>query len=484
MSLRLASDPVMFTDEQRELIRNTFANGASDQDFAVLMEVATARRLSPLLKQIHFVSRYDSQKGCHVWACQVSIDGLRAIAERTGRYDGQDEPEYEENADGSPKLCRVRIYRKDWSRPAVGVARWDEYVQTARNKVTGKQEPTTFWRKMRFLMLAKVAEALALRKAFPEDMSGFYVPEEMAQASNDAPADDNAHDRQQEPRREEPKALPEGPRVVATVRAAVATSSQTGTLSAAPAVHHDVSGDNPTLGEHNQAAREVEAQASVKRPEPMPPGAEHLAAAAAIENEDERSTIAPFDRFIARLTDLKLPGDGVALWLAYRKPFETLGDDVRTAAWKSLCKQVETVGKMKNAGAWLKKACSIAEDLASKKPDPEPSGPSGGRKNGRSNSAAANSQGGAAEGPTSDATSARWEPVTTSSGVTIDDETAAREHLARMHPVALQHSFARHVGHRAWCELVVAALATRERINRDVARLRLTRSVSTERRAA
>ena len=476
MVLRSASEPMMFSDEQRALIRNSFASGASDQDFAVLMEVATARRLSPLLKQIHFVSRYDSQKGCHVWSCQVSIDGLRAIAERTGKYDGQDEPEYEENPDGSPKLCKVRVYRKDWTRPAVGVARWDEYVQTARNKATGKYEPTTFWRKMRFLMLAKVAEALALRKAFPEDMSGFYVPEEMAQASNDAPTDDGARERLQEPRREEPKALPDGLKVVATVHPS-AGGSQVGALSAAPAVHHDVSGDNQA---------EAEAQASTKRPETqaMPPGAEHLAAAAAIEAEDADSTVAPIERFRARLALLSLPGDGVALWLAHRKHIEPLPEDERVAAWKSLCKQVETVGKMRNAGAWLKKACAVADELAAKQPEPDPNGPSGGRKSSRSNSTPANSQGGAAEGGARDAASARWEPVTTSEGVTIDDEAAAREHLARLHPVALQRSFARHVGHRAWCELVVAALARRERIDADVARLRLTRGVPAERRAA
>lgn len=179
-----------FTDDQRAMIRDTYANGATDAEFAVLIEIARVRRLNPLLRQIHFVSRWDNEKHRSVWQPQVAIDGLRAIAERTGLYGGQDEPEFVENADGSPRVCKVRVYRTDWPRAAVGVAYWDEYVQTYRDKATGKQVTSPMWRKMPHGMLAKVAESLALRKAFPEDISGLYSAEEMAQASNDTDESD------------------------------------------------------------------------------------------------------------------------------------------------------------------------------------------------------------------------------------------------------------------------------------------------------
>ncbi len=171
-----------FTEEQRRLIRDSFANGASDAEFEVLMEIAKARRLNPLLRQIHFVSRWDSEKHRPVWAAQVSIDGLRAIAERTGLYAGQDEPEFVHNPDGTLKLCKVRVWRRDWPRPAVGIAYFAEYVQTARDRQTGKQRPTAMWGRMPHVMLAKCSESLALRKAFPEDMSGLYTSEEMGNA--------------------------------------------------------------------------------------------------------------------------------------------------------------------------------------------------------------------------------------------------------------------------------------------------------------
>jgi phage recombination protein Bet len=179
--------PFEFTDEQRQIIRDSYANGASDEEFAVLMEIARARRLNPLLRQIHFVHRWDGEKARHVWSAQVSIDGLRAIAERTGRYAGQDEPEFVENPDGTLKLCKVRVWRSDWPRPAVGIAYWNEYVQSIRDRQTGKQRPVALWGRMPRTMLAKCAEALALRRAFPEDVGGLYTPDEMGQAQNEAP---------------------------------------------------------------------------------------------------------------------------------------------------------------------------------------------------------------------------------------------------------------------------------------------------------
>jgi phage recombination protein Bet len=168
-----------FSPDQRKMIRDTFASGASEGEFAVLMEVARARNLNPLLRQIHFVKRWDSQKRCEVWSTQISIDGLRAVAERTSIYAGQDEPEYEHNQDGKLICCKVRVYRKDWQRPAVGVAYFAEYVQTKKDGTV-----TQFWATKPHIMLAKCAEALAIRKAFPEDTAGLYTPEEMGEAAH------------------------------------------------------------------------------------------------------------------------------------------------------------------------------------------------------------------------------------------------------------------------------------------------------------
>jgi phage recombination protein Bet len=153
--------------------------------------------LDPLAKQIYCIGRA-SRDGVE-WAVQTGIDGFRLIAERTKQYAGQDEAEWLTEA-GSwvpvfvkalhgthPLAARVRVYRHDWSRPAVGVATWDEYAQSKNNG-----ELTKMWEQRGPGQLAKCAEALALRKAFPQDLSGLYTDDEMGNATalerDEAPA--------------------------------------------------------------------------------------------------------------------------------------------------------------------------------------------------------------------------------------------------------------------------------------------------------
>jgi phage recombination protein Bet len=172
--VRAPSVPFEFTEQQQKMILTSFLNGAPPAEATVLLELARIRRLNPITRQIHFVKRWDSQKKMEIWAAQVGIDGFRAIAERTGLYDGQDEPEFEYDDKKQLKLCRVKVWRKDWGRASVGVAHFSEYVQ-----LTKEGGPNVMWRTKPHIMLAKCAEALAFRKAFPDDTSGLYAPEEI-----------------------------------------------------------------------------------------------------------------------------------------------------------------------------------------------------------------------------------------------------------------------------------------------------------------
>ena len=122
---------------------------------------------------------------------QTSIDGFRVIAERSGNYGGQSEPVFVEQ-DGKLISCKVSVFRFHGDlryEAAVGVAYWDEYCQR-----TNDGKPMGLWAKMPHTMLSKVAEALALRKAYPQDLSGLYTGDEMAQSTEETPAYIKTHE--------------------------------------------------------------------------------------------------------------------------------------------------------------------------------------------------------------------------------------------------------------------------------------------------
>jgi phage recombination protein Bet len=163
-----------FNQDQIDLIKRTIANGATDDELKLFIHQCKRTGLDPMTRQIYFMKR-----GGKV-TIQTSIDGFRVIAERSGDYAGQDEPIFIKGEDGQ-LYCKVTVYRfrNDVRYPAaVGVAYWSEYVP--------QQGQDFMWKKMPHTMLSKVAEALALRKAYPQDLSGIYTSDEMSQA--DAPA--------------------------------------------------------------------------------------------------------------------------------------------------------------------------------------------------------------------------------------------------------------------------------------------------------
>jgi phage recombination protein Bet len=174
------------TKEQIDLLKQTIAKGCTDIEFDLFLELCRSKRLDPFGKHIIPVKRWDPETEKMGLTFQTGIDGFRLIAQRSGEYQGQDGP-YWCGEDGAwvdvwtksvpPVAAKVGVIRRGWDKPVYGVAHYSEYVQTKKGGA-----PNSMWAKMCCNQLAKCAEALATRKAFPEDLAGLYTPDEMAQA--------------------------------------------------------------------------------------------------------------------------------------------------------------------------------------------------------------------------------------------------------------------------------------------------------------
>lgn len=178
--------------EKLKVLKDVIAPGTTDTELQFFAEVCKRRRLDPFTRQIHCVKRKGKKDEDAKITIQTGIDGFRVIAERTGKYEGQLGP-YWCGADGKwvdvwlkpgpPAASKVAILRTGFREPLWAVAHYTEYVQTYWD--SGKQVPNSMWQKMPAGQLAKCSEALAFRKAFPEELSGIYAPEEMGNADNE-----------------------------------------------------------------------------------------------------------------------------------------------------------------------------------------------------------------------------------------------------------------------------------------------------------
>lgn len=171
------------TDLQQLELANIIPKGTPSPQVQIFATVCKEKGLSPFQKQIYLLpfKKKVSDKWETHYACIVGIDGYRTIAERTGKYAGSDDPKFNDDktefkcrdeSSNNPITATVTVYKMvEGQRIAyTATAGWNSYVPPENKRFK--------WIQMPFLMLGKVAEALALRKAFPEALSGLHAEEE------------------------------------------------------------------------------------------------------------------------------------------------------------------------------------------------------------------------------------------------------------------------------------------------------------------
>lgn len=183
-AIAIRDDQVTFDDLQTRALAHIGVETANRADLAVFFHTCKRTGLDPFARQIYMIKRDGKQ------TMQTGIDGLRLVAQRTAeRTHGTFG--YEDSlwcgSDGvwhdvwlstdPPAAAKVTVVRDGQRFP--GLALYSEYVQTFRDKQTREVKVTKTWSEKAALMLAKCAEAAALRKAFPQDLSGVYEPDEL-----------------------------------------------------------------------------------------------------------------------------------------------------------------------------------------------------------------------------------------------------------------------------------------------------------------
>ena len=180
--LAITAEQAFWTDQQLAALRQLGVDANSQGDLAVFFHQAQRSGLDPFKREIYMITRKGKP------TIQTGIDGFYKIADRVSRttggtwgisetlWCGQDGQWADVWLQATPPAAAKVTIERNGSRFTV-VALTSEY-----------QAQGPLWQKMPARMIAKCAEALAIRKAFPEDLSGLYTSEEMAQADSPASA--------------------------------------------------------------------------------------------------------------------------------------------------------------------------------------------------------------------------------------------------------------------------------------------------------
>ena len=159
--------------EQRELIKSLLAPEATEMEMELFLYDNRRRGVHPLDRLIHFTKRNGK------YTPVTSIHYMRLRADEGGRA-GQDEPAFKGKEAMADYECKVTVRKQVPGEKITytGTAKWKEFYPG--------EQGGFMWRKMPSHMLSKCAEAVALRLAFPRELAGLYIQEELESLGDEA----------------------------------------------------------------------------------------------------------------------------------------------------------------------------------------------------------------------------------------------------------------------------------------------------------
>jgi phage recombination protein Bet len=188
----------LFTGKQRAALAVLGIKDASNADLAVFMHYCQRTELDPFSRQIYYIKRRERVGNDWVdkWTIQVGIDGYRVLRDRVAArtrctVEFEDTTWYDD--DGAehavwlspepPAACRVVLLKHQDGK----TLRYAAVLRTAAYMAMKDGKPVSQWKTQADHMIEKCCEAFSTRRAFPNDFSGLYIPEEMTGGGEAAP---------------------------------------------------------------------------------------------------------------------------------------------------------------------------------------------------------------------------------------------------------------------------------------------------------
>lgn len=196
---------IEFSDKELAALKREYASNATDEQFTLWIEMCKRRGLVPVedvVLQLRSAKERDEQSGATIYVKKVifitTLRALLKLAERTGKYRGFVPAQYiyldeskkptvvsefplpdpkDENKPLIPWAAKVGVKRAGFDEPQYEIARFWAYAQTYKDDNKVKLNST--WTTRGPEQLVKCCKAAAVRGAFPEELGGLFLEEEL-----------------------------------------------------------------------------------------------------------------------------------------------------------------------------------------------------------------------------------------------------------------------------------------------------------------